>query len=118
MLQRFEWNVPADQKHFLRLKNVLQDSKNIGIDKVWLPPACKGQGGAQANGYDVYDLYDVGEFKQKGSKSTKWGLREDLEQLSNRGARSWYWSVLRRRTKSQSWSRQQREVQTYRGGLV
>lgn len=81
LLQGFEWNVPADQKHWLRLKNVLSDLKNIGIDNVWLPPACKGSGGAEANGYDVYDLYDVGEFEQKGSKSTKWGPREDLDQL-------------------------------------
>ncbi|KIX96715.1 uncharacterized protein Z520_07434 [Fonsecaea multimorphosa CBS 102226] len=84
MLQGFEWNVPADQKHWVRLQNALQDLKNIGIDNVWLPPACKGQGGEQANGYDIYDLYDVGEFEQKGSKSTKWGPREDLDQLSNK----------------------------------
>ncbi|KAJ9603322.1 hypothetical protein H2200_012100 [Cladophialophora chaetospira] len=84
MLQGFEWNVPADQKHWIRLKNVLQDFKDIGIDNVWLPPACKGQGGSQANGYDVYDLYDVGEFEQKGSKTTKWGPKEDLLQLSDK----------------------------------
>lgn len=84
MLQGFEWNVPADQKHWIRLLNVLQDFKNIGIDNVWLPPACKGQGGSQANGYDVYDLYDVGEFEQKGSKTTKWGPKEDLLKLSDK----------------------------------
>lgn len=55
--------------------------KNIGIDNVWLPPACKGAAGGEANGYDIYDLYDVGEFEQKGSKSTKWGPREDLDKL-------------------------------------
>jgi alpha-amylase len=84
MLQGFEWNVPADQKHWLRLKSVLQELKDVGIDNVWLPPACKGQGGKNANGYDIYDLYDVGEFDQKGSKSTKWGPREDLDQLAQK----------------------------------
>lgn len=29
------------------------------------------------NGYDVYDLYDLGEFDQKGGKSTKWGTKEE-----------------------------------------
>ncbi len=83
LLQGFEWNVPADQKHYIRLKNVLQDLKSIGIDNVWLPPACKGAGGTEANGYDIYDLYDVGEFDQKGGKSTKWGPREDLDALAS-----------------------------------
>jgi alpha-amylase len=32
-------------------------------------------------GYDVYDLYDLGEFDQKGSISTRWGTKEDLHAL-------------------------------------
>lgn len=84
LFQGFEWNVPDDQKHWIRLQNVLPDLKRVGIENVWLPPACKGSGGSKANGYDVYDLYDVGEFEQKGSKSTKWGPREDLDALANK----------------------------------
>jgi alpha-amylase len=34
------------------------------------------------NGYDVYDLYDLGEFDQKGSRATKWGTKEELVQLT------------------------------------
>ena len=30
---------------------------------------------------DVYDLWDLGEFNQKGSQATKWGAREDLAEL-------------------------------------
>lgn len=82
--QGFEWNVPTDQKHWLRLKNVIQDLKDIGIDNVWLPPACKGASGPEANGYDIYDLYDLGEFDQKGGKPTKWGSKEDLLELSKK----------------------------------
>jgi len=82
-LQAFEWNVPADQKHWKRLRAVLPDLKSIGVDAMWIPPACKGAGGGEANGYDIYDLYDLGEFDQKGSKSTKWGPREDLMELVN-----------------------------------
>ena len=28
-------------------------------------------------GYDVYDLYDLGEFDQKGSVRTKYGTRQE-----------------------------------------
>lgn len=83
LLQGFEWNCPADQKHYKRLTAVLQGLKDTGIDNVWLPPACKGAGGTEANGYDVYDLYDLGEFDAKGGKPTKWGPKEDLIELSN-----------------------------------
>ncbi|EHY55318.1 hypothetical protein HRR83_008764 [Exophiala dermatitidis] len=84
ILQGFEWNVSADQKHWKRLNAVLSELKDVGLENIWLPPACKGQGGSQANGYDIYDLYDIGEFEQKGSKSTKWGSREDLDALAQK----------------------------------
>lgn len=84
LLQGFEWNIPADQKHWKRLTAVLQSLKDIGVDNVWLPPACKGAGGTSANGYDIYDLYDLGEFDQKGGKPTKWGPKEDLIELSKK----------------------------------
>lgn len=36
---------------------------------------------ANGNGYDIYDLYDLGEFDQKGAVGTKWGTRAELEDL-------------------------------------
>lgn len=33
----------------------------------WLPPAYKGIGGKDEVGYGVYDVYDLGEFDQKGT---------------------------------------------------
>jgi alpha-amylase len=33
------------------------------------------------NGYDIYDLWDLGEFDQKGARSTKWGSIEELRTL-------------------------------------
>jgi alpha-amylase len=33
------------------------------------------------NGYDIYDLYDLGEFDQKGSVATKWGSKDELLRL-------------------------------------
>lgn len=83
MLQGFEWNCPDDKKHWKRLQSELPKLKEIGIDNVWLPPACKSSGGGSSVGYDIYDLYDLGEFDQKGSKATQWGPKEDLVELSN-----------------------------------
>ena len=63
MFQGFEWNVPADGRHWLRLENALEGLKAIGLDYVWIPPASKAAN-PRGNGYDVYDLYDLGEFDQ------------------------------------------------------
>ncbi|KAF2234545.1 glycoside hydrolase family 13 protein [Viridothelium virens] len=81
LFQAFEWNVPADEHHWQRLRNILPQLKAIGIDNLWLPPACKGNN-FKGNGYDIYDLYDLGEFHQKGSRNTKWGSKEDLIALA------------------------------------
>ena len=45
----------------------------LGVTAAWLPPAYKGSAGAMDVGYGVYDLYDLGEFNQKGSVRTKYG---------------------------------------------
>ncbi|KAK6352859.1 hypothetical protein TWF696_004859 [Orbilia brochopaga] len=83
MLQAFEWYVPADQKHWKRLAKVLPGLSDLGVSSIWLPPACKASS-PQGNGYDIYDLYDLGEFDQKGSRPTKWGPKEDLIALRDR----------------------------------
>ncbi|KAI1639119.1 glucan 1,4-alpha-maltohexaosidase [Biscogniauxia mediterranea] len=80
MLQGFEWYVPADQKHWTRLHEQIPQLKAWGVDNIWIPPACKGSS-KEGNGYDVYDLYDLGEFDQKGSVATKWGTRDELLML-------------------------------------
>ena len=43
---------------------------------VWLPPAYKCASGIHDVGYGVYDLYDLGEFDQKGTVPTKYGLKD------------------------------------------
>lgn len=50
---------------------------SIGITSVWLPPAYKAAEGIQGVGYSVYDLYDLGEFNQKGSIPTKYGTKDE-----------------------------------------
>lgn len=80
MFQAFEWYIPADQKHWIRLREAVAGLKVTGIDNLWIPRACKGSS-QQGNGYDIYDLYDLGEFDQKGGVSTKWGTKEDLVRM-------------------------------------
>ncbi|KAK4944405.1 hypothetical protein LTR66_014507, partial [Elasticomyces elasticus] len=96
LLQGFEWNVPADGKHYQRLCNAIPGLKAIGINNIWLPPGCKASS-PEGNGYDVYDLYDLGEFDQKGSRATKWGTKEDLMSLSKKAREEGvglYWDAV------------------------
>lgn len=79
-MQGFEWHVPADQRHWKRLSEALPSLKDTGVDNIWIPPGCKGMD-PSGTGYDVYDLYDLGEFYQKGSRATRWGPKEDLQGL-------------------------------------
>lgn len=76
-MQGFEWYVPDDHKHWVRLHDNIPQLKAAGIDNIWVPPGCKASS-PSGNGYDVYDLYDLGEFDQKGGKATKWGTKEEL----------------------------------------
>ena len=39
MLQGFEWYVPADQKHWIRLEKHVPQLKAWGVDNIWIPPA-------------------------------------------------------------------------------
>ena len=76
LMQYFEWYLPDDGQHWSRLA---EDAPNLaakGIRKVWMPPAFKGTGSNDV-GYGVYDLFDLGEFDQKGTVRTKYGLKEE-----------------------------------------
>ncbi|MGT2929113.1 alpha-amylase [Streptococcus dentasini] len=91
LMQYFEWYLPADGKHWQRLTEEAQHLKEIGISMVWLPPAFKGTGFNDV-GYGVYDLYDLGEFDQKGTVVTKYGSKDDylkaIETLENLGIKT------------------------------
>ncbi len=76
MLQFFHWYLPADGALWNQLAQQAEDLAQAGFTAVWLPPAYKGVGGGHDVGYGVYDLYDLGEFDQKGSVRTKYGTRE------------------------------------------
>lgn len=75
IIQFFHWYHPGDLwNEFIEKSEYLKD---LGITAVWLPPATKCAMGAKGRGYDVYDLYDLGEFDQKGSVATRYGFRDD-----------------------------------------
>lgn len=77
MIQYFHWYYPHDGSLWTKIKEEAHSLASIGINAVWLPPAYKGTEGAHSIGYDVYDLYDLGEFDSKGSIRTKYGTRQE-----------------------------------------
>ena len=77
MLQCFEWYLPDNGLLWRRLAASSGWFQDLGVTQVWLPPAYKGAHGPRDVGYSPYDLYDLGEFDQKGSVRTKYGTKAD-----------------------------------------
>jgi len=78
MIQFFHWYTPGDSFLWTHAAKQADYLARLGITAAWLPPAYKGAGGGLSTGYDVYDLFDLGEFDQKGSLSTKYGDRDQF----------------------------------------
>jgi alpha-amylase len=77
MMQYFHWYTPSAGTHWKDVAAKARDLAAAGITALWLPPAYKGSGGSFDVGYSAYDLFDLGEFDQKGSVRTKYGTREE-----------------------------------------
>jgi alpha-amylase len=77
LMQWFHWYIPSDGNHWNRLKQQAPDLAAVGITALWLPPAYKANGGVFDVGYGVYDLFDLGEFDQKGAVRTKYGTKQE-----------------------------------------
>ena len=78
MFQFFHWYTKNDGSLWRELGARAKELKDSGITAVWLPPAYKAAGGTGDVGYAVYDLFDLGEFDQKGTTRTKYGTRQEL----------------------------------------
>ena len=76
MMQYFEWYLPNDGLWWKRCAAKAENLAALGITQVWLPPAYKGTSQEDV-GYGVYDMYDLGEFDQKGTIRTKYGTKEE-----------------------------------------
>lgn len=92
MLQGFEWYSKKDEQHWNRLNSQLQTFSGLGVDTLWIPPLTKA-GANPSTGYDVYDLWDLGEFNQSGHIATSYGTKKQLLDLSD-SARSLGISLL------------------------
>ena len=86
MMQYFHWYY-GNTNHTLDLwDKVKQESSDLsahGVTGLWLPPAYKGSHGKNDVGYSIYDLYDLGEFDQKGSIRTKYGTKQQYIEAIN-----------------------------------
>jgi alpha-amylase len=83
LLQAFHWYYPGEGRLWPDIEEKAASLAGMGITDVWLPPAYKGSAGGHSVGYDVYDLFDLGEFDQKGSVATKYGDRAALERATH-----------------------------------
>lgn len=77
MMQYFEWYLNCNKNLWNTVKRKGEELSKLGVTSIWLPPAYKGIGGEKEVGYAVYDLYDLGEFDQKGSIPTKYGTKDE-----------------------------------------
>ncbi len=83
LMQAFYWDCPKDvtpQSWWSFIGDKIPGMGKQGFTAVWLPPACKGYP-ALSMGYAPYDYYDLGEFDQKGSKTTWFGSKHELLHL-------------------------------------
>jgi alpha-amylase len=77
MMQFFHWYTTGDGTHWNEAAARAKELAKAGFTGVWLPPAYKGTGGEGDVGYGAYDMYDLGEFEQKGTVRTKYGTRTE-----------------------------------------
>ena len=88
MMQYFHWyygNKISDADLWDRVGDEAENLSKLGVTALWLPPPFKADsynpGGNTVNekysvGYDMYDLYDLGEFDRKGAVRTKYGSKD------------------------------------------
>lgn len=88
MIQFFHWNYPLDNRLWQEVSKEAENLSSLGFGAVWLPPAFKANE-KNSVGYDVYDLYDLGEFDQKGAVETRYGSKDEyiaaIEMLHKNG---------------------------------
>lgn len=78
MMQFFHWYTADDGSLWNEVAERAAELAEKGVSALWLPPAYKGAGGGFDTGYGVYDLFDLGEFDQKGSVRTKYGTKDEF----------------------------------------
>lgn len=110
IMQAFYWemgtgdylkNYPEEKNLWRLLAQKAPELSEVGITALWLPPANKAMNGIYDVGYATYDLWDLGEFNQKGTVRTKYGTKKELESaiaaLHDEGIKVYYDAVLNHR---------------------
>ncbi|KAL1708228.1 glycoside hydrolase superfamily [Schizophyllum commune] len=78
MIEFFTWDALRDDMSWWQhLEQELPELARMGITQVWIPPPNKAAA-KTGRGYDAYDIWDLGEFDQKGMVRTRWGSKEEL----------------------------------------
>lgn len=83
LFQFFHWYYRPEENLWNHAAEQAPHLSSLGITHVWLPPAYKSAFGPGEPGYAVYDLYDLGEFDQKGSIRTRYGTRQEYQHCIN-----------------------------------
>ena len=78
IFQFFHWYYSPEGNLWQHAAERATHLATMGITHVWLPPAYKSADGVNEPGYAVYDLYDLGEFDQKGTVRTRYGTRDEF----------------------------------------
>lgn len=78
LIQYFHWYYNEEENLWTKVAKEAAHLKELGVTMAWLPPAYKGSAGGFSVGYDAYDLFDLGEFDQKGTTETKYGSKEQF----------------------------------------
>jgi alpha-amylase len=86
MMQAFYWNLPVDETNLNgnwwdNLASKADELKAAGITGIWIPAPSKGNWGIVDMGYGIYDHYDLGNYYQKGTTETRFGSRQELEDM-------------------------------------
>lgn len=81
MMQAFYWDVEPRHGWWDILTEKVSGWADAGIDRIWIPPASKGQSGGYSMGYDPSDYFDLGEYDQLGTVETRFGSRAELDAL-------------------------------------
>ncbi len=77
IIQYFEWYVSGSHVLWKKCRAQARRLAEFGITDVWLPPTYKAGFMEDNVGYAAYDLYDLGEFDQKGMVPTKYGTKDE-----------------------------------------
>lgn len=77
LFQFFHWYYTPEGNLWKHVADQAKRLSELGFTHVWLPPAFKSARGLDEPGYAAYDLYDLGEFDQKGTVRTRHGTKDE-----------------------------------------